>query len=271
MIGSLLAALALAYAAVLALAYAFQPHLVYFPTRELVADPAAVGLKYEDVRLETEDGVRLHGWFVPARQARATLLFLHGNAGNISHRLDSLRIFHGLGVDVLIIDYRGYGQSDGRPSEEGTYRDARAAWRHLVQARGAPPERIVVFGRSIGAAIAAALAVEHRPGALILESGFTSIPDLGADLYPWLPARWLARLHYDTRARLPRVAAPVLIVHSRDDEIIPFAHAEALYAAAREPKSLLVLRGSHNAGFMESGRSYIDGLAGFLDRHLPGG
>lgn len=149
--------------------------------------------------------------------------FLHGNAGNISHRLDSLRIFHGLGLDVLILDYRGYGRSEGRPSEEGTYRDARAASRYLVEARGVAPERIVVFGRSIGAAIAAALAVEQRPAALILESGFTSVPDLAADLYPWLPARRLARLHYDTRARLPHVTVPVLIVHSRDDEIISFS------------------------------------------------
>lgn len=269
MIGSLLAALAVAYAAVLALAYAFQSHLVYFPTRELIADPSAIGVSYEEVGIETQDGLRLHGWFIPAREARATLLFLHGNAGNISHRLDSLRIFHGLGLEVLIVDYRGYGRSEGRPSEEGTYHDARAAWRYLVDERGVAPERIVLFGRSIGAAIATALAVERRPGALILESGFTSIPDLAGDLYPWLPARWLARLHYDTRARLPEIAAPALIVHSRDDEIIRFAHAEALYAAAREPKALLVLRGTHNTGFLESEQRYVDGLAAFLSEHLP--
>lgn len=270
MIGSLLAALAVAYAALLAAAYAFQAHLVYFPARELVADPSAIGLQYEEVGFATEDGLRLHGWFVPAPRPRATLLFLHGNAGNISHRLDSLRIFHGLGLDVLIFDYRGYGRAEGRPSEQGTYRDARAAWRHLVEERGVAPERIVLFGRSIGAAVAAALAVERRPAALILESGFTSIPDLAAELYPWLPARRLARLRYDTRARLPAISAPVLIVHSRDDEIVPFAHAEALYAATREPKSLLVLRGSHNTGFLESGRRYVEGLADFLREHSVG-
>ena len=267
MIGGLIAALALAYGTVLALAYVFQPHLVYFPARELVADPSAIGIRYEDVSLLTEDGLRLHGWFVPARKPRAVLLFLHGNAGNISHRLDSLRIFHDLEVDVLIFDYRGYGRSEGRPSEEGTYRDAVAAWRYLVEKRGVAPERIVLFGRSIGAAIAAALAVDRQPGALILESGFTSIPDLAAELYPWLPARRLARVRYDTRSRLPRVTAPVLIVHSRDDEIIAFTHAQALYAAAREPKSMLELRGTHNSGFLESGLSYVEGLGAFLRKH----
>jgi fermentation-respiration switch protein FrsA (DUF1100 family) len=244
-----------------------------------VASPQDIGLGYESVWLTAGDGVRLHGWYLPADDGRAadgahaangqhaTLLFLHGNAGNISHRLDSLRIFHRLGLSVLIFDYRGYGQSEGSPSEEGLERDARAAWEHLTRVRGVAPESIVVFGRSMGAALAAGLAAEQRPAALIIESAFTSVPDLAAQHYWWVPARSLARLRFDTREALARVRAPVLVVHSEDDEIVPFAHGEALYAAAREPKSLLRLRGDHNGGFMLSGDDYVHGLSQFLDAH----
>ena len=152
----LLAAALLAYSILVLLACALQPKLLYLrsvPGRELEAAPSDAGLPFDQVRIETADGVRLHGWFLPAQLARATLLFFHGNAGNISHRLDSLRIFHDLGLSVLIIDYRGFGRSEGTPSERGTARDARAAWRYLVTERSAEPERIVVFGRSLGAAI----------------------------------------------------------------------------------------------------------------------
>jgi uncharacterized protein len=179
----------------------------------------------------TADGEELDAWFVPARRERAVLLFFHGNAGNISHRLDSLRIFHGLGLSVLIIDYRGYGRSTGRPTEQGTYEDARAAWRHLVEERGVPPERIVVFGRSLGGAVAAWLAARTRPAGLIVESAFRSVPSLRPRLYWFLPVRRLARSSTRWSAARP-VQAPVLVVHSREDEIIPFRHGEALFAAA---------------------------------------
>ncbi len=237
-------------------------HLPNLPGRTLVATPERMGLDYEDVAFEAEDGVTLHGWFLPAQAERGTLLFFHGNAGNISHRLDSLRIFHDLDYSVFIIDYRGYGRSEGRPSEEGLYADARAAWDYLVSERGIDPERIVAFGRSLGAAVAACLARERRLGGLILESGFTSVPDLGADLYPWLPVRWLARLEYDARACVAEVDVPVLVVHSPDDEIIPFHHGEALAEAAGA--ELLRIRGDHNTGFLRSGDLYRRGLDRFL-------
>lgn len=272
--GSLVFAAAVFYGTLLLGLYLVQERLLFVtgpPGRELVASPQAIGLRYEDVWLTSDDGVRLHGWYLPAGDARATLLFLHGNAGNISHRLDSLRLFNRLGLSVLILDYRGYGRSDGAPSEEGLLRDARAAWDHLVDARGETPDRIVVFGRSMGAAVAAALAAQRQPGALILESGFTSVPDLAAELYWWAPVRWLARLRFPTRDALAAVRAPVLIVHSVDDDIVPFGHGEALYAAANEPKAMLRMRGDHNRGFLLTGQAYVDGLAAFLDTHLAAG
>lgn len=260
-----------AYGILLSALYFGQANLLYLPdipSRDLTASPLDIGLAYETVALDTRDGVRLHGWYIPARGARGTLLFFHGNAGNISHRLDSLRIFHGLGLNVLIFDYRGYGRSEGRPGEEGIRLDALAAWRHLVETRGEAPARIVLFGRSLGAAVAAWLAARESPGALILESAFISVPDLAAELYWWLPARSLARLDYATRDYLAGVRCPVLVVHSPEDEIIPYRHGRALYAAARQPKAFLELRGDHNAGFLLTGTAYPAGLDAFLSIHL---
>lgn len=248
-----------------------QSRLLYqadFPTRDLVTTPARIDLVYEDINLRTEDGVLIHGWWLPHPQPRGALLFFHGNAGNISHRLDSLRIFHNLGLGVLIIDYRGYGQSEGSPSEEGTYLDAEAAWRHLTEDRGIPAQEIVLFGRSLGGAVAAWLAALEQPAGLIVESGFTSVPDLAAQLYPFIPVRLLVRFDYDTRAGVAAMQNPVLIIHSRDDDIIPFSHGEALHAAAPVAHDMLVLRGGHNDGFIVSHADYVRGLDAYLDRVL---
>ncbi|MDH3526857.1 MAG: alpha/beta hydrolase [Gammaproteobacteria bacterium] len=261
----------LVYCALALYLYLMQPRLLYYPDlpgRELAATPADIGLEYEPVTLVTEDGVRLGAWFIPRSGARGTLLFLHGNAGNISHRLDSIRLFHELGLAILILDYRGYGESEGTPSEAGTYQDADAAWRYLVEQRRSAPRDIVVFGRSLGAIIAAELAARTRPGALIMESAFTSVPDMAATLYPWLPVRLLSRYHYDALKPLARTRCPLLIAHSRADEIIPFTHGQRLFEHAREPKQFLELRGGHNDGFLETGQDYIDGLERFLSEHL---
>ncbi|MDH3378639.1 MAG: alpha/beta hydrolase [Gammaproteobacteria bacterium] len=252
------------YALINAVVYVMQPRLVFFPTRALDATPAEIGLHYEDVTLDADDGVSLHGWFVPAVDATATVLFFHGNAGNISHRLDSIRIFHDLDLNVFILDYRGYGRSTGRPSETGTYADAAAAWGYLTGTRDLPANQIVLFGRSLGGAVATWLAAEHRPGALILESTFTSIPDLAAEYYPLLAVRWLARIRYDNHSRIARLTSPLLLIHSRDDELIRFAHAERLYSAAAEPKHLLEIHGGHNDGFLLSGDSYSRELRSFI-------
>jgi hypothetical protein len=259
------------YVALVLILFFFQSHLLYLPnvpSRDVVATPDDAGLAYESVTITTEDGVTLDGWFIPGRPARGALLFFHGNAGNISHRLDSLKIFNELGLTTLIFDYRGYGRSGGQPSEEGTHRDAEAVWRFVTEGRRVPAREVVLFGRSLGAAVATHLATRHTPGALIIESAFTSIPDLAAEVYPFLPARWLARFRYSTQADLASVSCPLLIVHSRDDEIIPFAHGQRLFAAANEPKRLLELRGGHNDGFLVSRRIYTDGLHTFLEAHL---
>jgi hypothetical protein len=249
-----------------------QSRLLYYPdlpSRAIVATPERVGLAYETVEIRTEDSVRLHGWYLPANgDTRGVLLFFHGNAGNISHRLDSLKIFSDLGLDVLIFDYRGYGRSEGEVSEQGTYLDAQAAWRYLTDGRRISEKNIVLFGRSLGAAIAAQLATRHNPSALIMESGFTSAPDLAAPYYPLFPVRLLARFRYSARDYLKSVRCPVLIVHSLDDEIVPIQHGRELFAAAHEPKEFLEIQGGHNDGFLVSRQSYVAGLDAFLTQYL---
>jgi fermentation-respiration switch protein FrsA (DUF1100 family) len=157
-----------------------------------------------------------------------------------------MALFHRLGFSALVLDYRGYGKSEGRPSEEGTYRDARAAWRHLVEARGTPPDAIVVWGRSLGGAIAAALARERTPRLLVLESAFTSLREVAAHLYPWAPTGLLLGNRYPTEGFLRQVRSPVLVMHSPDDELAPYAHGLRLFERASPPKRFLPIRGRHN-------------------------
>jgi uncharacterized protein len=262
---------ALGYGAFAGFMYLMQPRLLYYPnlpTRELTATPARAGLDYQTVTLQTGDGVRLSAWFIPHPAPRATLLFFHGNAGNLSHRLESIRLFHDLDIAVFIIDYRGYGQSEGSPTEAGTYRDAAAAWHYLVDERHIAPQEIVIFGRSLGGAIAAELASRTWPAALIIESAFTSVPNMAARLYPWLPVRWLSRYRYDTRKALEAITCPVLIIHSREDDIIPYAEGEQLFVHAREPKRFLELLGGHGNGFLVSREVYTRGIDNFLDRYV---
>jgi hypothetical protein len=261
-----------AYGAVVLYMFLGQTRKVYLPdlpSRALTTTPADLHLAFDNVWLGTDDGLRLHGWYVPAEHERAAVLYFHGNSGNISQRLDSIRILNALRLSVLLFDYRGFGQSEGRPSEEGTHRDALAAWTYLVQQRRIAPQRLVFLGRSLGASMAAWLATQRAVAALVVESTFTSVPDLAAEFYWWLPARRLARFEYATRDYLAAVRCPVLVAHSREDEIIPYRHGEALFAAAPEPKQWLQLRGDHENGFILSGEHYIRGLDRFLNRYLP--
>lgn len=270
MLLSLLTILTLAYGGIAALLFFSQENLAYYPQigREIQSTPRDHGLDYEPLTLTTADGERLGAWFIPARHAHGTALILHGNAGNISHRMDTIAMFHRLGYSVLIFDYRGYGRSTGQPSEEGLYRDAQTAWDHLTRQRGIAPQRIVLFGESLGGAVAAWLAAREQPGALVLSSVFTSAPDLAADLYPWLPTKWLVRMHYDTRAALAQTSCPVLVAHSPDDEIIPFRHGQRLFEAAPDPKVFLQLAGGHNDGFIFMRPAWVGVLAEFLDKHI---
>jgi fermentation-respiration switch protein FrsA (DUF1100 family) len=225
------------------------------------------GLKYENVSIRSEDGETLHAWWIPADDARRTVLVFHGNAGNISHRIDYARMFRTLGYNTLLVDYRGYGQSTGSPSEEGTYRDAMASWRWLVDTRGLRPAEIVVFGESLGGPVGCWIAAREKPRALVLASTFTSLPDLGAEVYRFLPVRLLSRFKYDTRECLGKVSAPVLVLHSPRDDIVPYAHGEALYAAAREPKHFLQLAGGHNDGFVHTRSEWVKALGEWLARY----
>ena len=272
MLGELLIPLAIAYGAVLVLVYLFQSHLVYFPGtgREAVVNPQSFGLRYESVSIRTADGETLDAWWVPAENARGVVLFFHGNAGNISHRIEYLQMFHRLRYSTLIVDYRGYGKSTGTPSEDGTYRDAEAAWDHLRHARLARPQDILIAGESLGAAVATWLAAEKSaepPRAVLLFSTFTSVPDLGAQVYWFLPVRLLSRFDYDNLANLKRIRAPVFVAHSRDDDIVPYAHGRRLFEAAAEPKAFLEMRGGHNDGFIFMRPEWVAELGAFLDRH----
>ncbi len=266
-------ALVFAYAVIVLLMFLGQNRLLFIPGlpgRDLVATPERLGLDYDDLAIETADGEHLHAWYLPGQDnADLIVVIFHGNAGNISHRLDTLRIWHELGLSTLIFDYRGYGRSTGRPSEAGTYRDAEAVWAQVL-GLGYAPEQTILFGRSLGGAVAVWLTknleqTRQRPGGLIIESSFTSAPDLAAELYPWLPVRWLARIRYPSEERLSEIRTPVLVVHSPTDEIIPFHHGEALYRAAAGRSALLELDGDHNTGFLASGRRYTDGLRQFLE------
>ncbi|MBN2139856.1 MAG: alpha/beta hydrolase [Desulfovibrionaceae bacterium] len=255
---------ALGWVCLAAFVYFFQAGMVFFPTKGLVAGPGDVGLEHEEVVFSDSRGLKLHGWFVPAARARAAVLFCHGNAGNMSNRLETLALLNRLGLSVFIFDYAGYGRSQGRPSEPGTYADARAAWDWLTKVKGAAPSEVVIMGRSLGAAVAADLAARVRPAGLILESAFTSAADLGAEIYPFLPVRMLCRFKYDTLARLRDIDCPVLIAHSPEDEVAPFEHGRRLFEAYGGKKTFLRLSGGHNAGLIESGEDYARGLDGFF-------
>jgi fermentation-respiration switch protein FrsA (DUF1100 family) len=297
MIWSVLVPVAIAYAVLLVAVFVFQSRLVFYPGigRETLLSPEAYGLKHESMEIRTADGETLHAWWVPADGARGVVLFFHGNAGNISHRLDYLSMFNRLRYTTLIVDYRGYGRSTGTPSEEGTYRDAEAAWDYLRHARLTQPRDVVVAGESLGGAVATWLAARKSltpaplpsgegrleipsprmgeghgmgegPRAVLLFSTFTSVNDLGAQVYWFLPVRLLSRIGYDNLENLKRIHAPVFIAHSRDDDIVPYSHGTRLFEAAHEPKAFLEMRGGHNDGFVFVRQEWVAQLAAFLER-----
>jgi hypothetical protein len=230
-----------------------------------------VGLAYEEVRFAAADGTALHGWFLPGDAGRPLVVFCHGNAGNISHRLESLDLLHGLGLSVFIFDYRGYGQSAGTPSEEGTYADARGALAWLRQ-RGWTPAQMVYFGESLGAAVAVQLALEHPPAGLVLEAPFTSIAAMGRHHYLLLHLLlgWLLDARYDNLDKIDRVRSPLLIIQGEADSIVPPAMARRLYEAAGGPKTLRLIPGAnHNdllftggSAYREAWREFLTALAG---------
>lgn len=261
--------LVVAWAVLNGLMYVQQPAIIFYPIRNLDVTPTAWGLEYEDVNFRAADGVMLHGWYIPRRGASRTVLFFHGNAGNISHRGDSIAIFHRLGLNVFIFDYRGYGRSEGRPGESGLHADGRAAWNYLTGARALPANRIVVFGRSLGGAVAARVAAEVQPGAVILESTFSSARDFAHLAFPLLSRLVVLRYHFNTAQHLEVLRRPLLVLHSPEDEIMPFTLGEKVFAAAHDPKMFVTLRGDHNNGFLLSQPGYEQAIGKFLATHLP--
>jgi len=247
-----------------------EPRMIYYPNRQIDQTPELVGLKYDDVTLTTSDGLKINGWFLPARTNSAlTVLLFHGNAGNISHRLEKLAALHDLDVNTFIIDYRGYGRSEGKPDEQGTYLDARAAYNYLVTQRKVTPHSVIVYGESLGSAIAADLATKVEIGGLVLEEAFTSIGDVGQKMFPFYPVRWLVRNKYDTLSKMPRIKVPLLIFHSLDDELFNMRHAQRLLAAANDPKQLVELRGHHNDAFLVSATTYHAAMQKFFASLKP--
>jgi hypothetical protein len=230
----------------LLLLYVMQPGMVFQPWAELVMTPDAVGLVFEDIRIPVADHESIHAWYFPAKQAEVTVLFCHGNAGNISHRLETAAFLVDQHCNALIFDYRGYGISDGTPSEENVYRDAAAAYAWLTTEKGVPAEQIVIMGRSLGGAVAVDLAARVNCRALILESTFSSAADMARELFPFLPVHLLLRFQFDSVSKIGKVSVPILMVHSPDDEIVPFAFGRKLFAAAPEPKSFVEISGGHN-------------------------
>ena len=239
--------------------------IVFFPDPHLVGTPQDVGLEYEDVWFEAADGVQLHGWWVPVAGA-PFLVWLHGNAGNISHRLENIKLLHDLvGVQVFIFDYREYGRSQGRISREGTFLDAAAAYRYVAETREVPAEDIVLFGRSLGTALATDLAVKHPCRGLILESAFTNSSDMAKMLAPFL-FDWRPRVPYDNLGKIAQVKAPVLIIHGSEDEIIPVEMGRRVFAAANSPKDLYIIPGAHhNDTYGVGGEDYFNRLKAFID------
>jgi fermentation-respiration switch protein FrsA (DUF1100 family) len=247
------------------LLYLMQPSMVFYPYPDLVETPAEWGLEYEEVYLSSRDGVKLHGWYIPRNKAEEVVLFLHGNGGNISHRGASIEIFNRIGLNILIIDYRGYGKSEGSPGEKGLYEDARTAWRYLIEQRGFKTEQIILFGRSLGAAVATKLAAEVGPKTVILESAFSRSRDMANTMMPIVSRIAVMRYPFNSMGRIKDIHARLLMLHSPDDEIIPYDLGKKLFQAANEPKQFVELKGDHNNGFMLSQPKYEQALAKFIN------
>ncbi len=244
----------------------FEQRTVYQPTTRLDATGDELGFPREDVWLVTSDRVKLHAWYYPEKRGGTKRVFLvcHGNGGNISHRMEWYDVLLREGAGVFAFDYRGYGRSGGKPSEQGTYADAEAAYDWLID-RGYRAGQIVALGESLGGGVASELALRRPVAGLVLQSTFTSAGDLGAELFPWLPVRTLGRIKYDTRAKLPGITVPVLILHSPEDTTIPLHHGRRNFEVANEPKRFHELRGDHNDALFTDRDAFVTGIREFVE------
>ena len=242
----------------------FENAMIYIPSRQMYAHPGTYGLAWEKLTLTASDGVSLRAWFIPSdRKDAQVLLCLHGNGGNLSDRVEKMKLFHSAGAAQLWVDWRGYGESAGSPSEAGLYRDAQAAWEWLASAKSIPASRIVLYGESLGCGPAVEMALRRKAAGLIVDSGFTSVPDMARLILPWFP-RLLIKTRFDNLSKLPRVQVPTLFLHSPEDDIVPYEMARRNFAAAGGRKRFVDLRGSHNEGFLDAGESYPAAVRDFL-------
>ena len=260
------------YLVLLVLLRVYESRLIYFPgaERALTPPPPSLDLPVQRVEFTSDDGVRLVGWIMPASPGDLWLLICHGNAGNLS-QFDRPRHYaglHALGLNLFAFDYRGYGESEGSPSENGLYRDAEASYRYLRERYKLPADRIVLFGHSLGSAVAIDLASRVPAAGLIVEGGFTSALDRGQELYPYIPVRWIARSRFASREKIARVTMPKLFLHARRDEVIPIAHGRALYEAAPPPKSFVELEGGHGDAFDADSATYFGSIRQFVRGQL---
>ena len=239
---------------------------IFFPEPLIGATPESAGLAFEDVYVTTSDGVRVNGWYVPAEGATITLLWFHGNAGNLSDRVHQLRQLHDqLRVNIFMIDYRQYGRSEGEVSEAGTYLDAEAALAFLRGRPGASEHRIVYYGQSLGSAVAVELARRAPPDGLILEAPFLSIQEMARAAVPLLPVGALISTKYDSLSKIGAIHVPLLILQGDQDEVVPYAHGRRLFAAANQPKRFYTIAGAHhNDTYLAGGEGYFDALRTFL-------
>lgn len=222
-----------------------EPRSIFYPARSVAATPAALGLAFEDVFIKTEDNVTINAWLIKSSTGRGTLIFCHGNAGNIGDRLEKILLFHQMGLNILIIDYRGYGKSQGQPNEAGIYKDAVAAYDYLRSRKDIDHSSIIGYGDSLGGAVVIDLATKRDLAALIVHSSFTSAADMARTIYPFIPS-FLLDTKMNSVAKVRTIAIPKLFIHSRADEIVPFRLGERLYQAAAQPKEFLELSGGHN-------------------------
>ncbi len=268
---AMIACAAVSYLAVCVYVYAAQDSMVFKPSKDFAALPDKARLPYEDIRIHGKDGVSLSAWHFPLEGSKATVLFLHGNSWNMGRFVTTAELYRKLGLACLMIDYRGYGSSSGKPSEEGLYADAESAYRWLTEERKTPSGRIVIAGRSLGGALAARLAAKLPCAGLSLESAFTSLDDEGSYFHPFLPIRLLSKYRFDTAADLAKASCPLLVVHSRDDKTVPFAFGKRLFELApAKPKSFVELRGSHNDCYFESGDAYPEAFKDFAGSCVSG-
>ena len=268
-----------AVAAALVLMAVFEDSLIFFPTTypdgewDVEAVARGSGCIVEDCSYESEDGVRLHSWWcrrTGSEPGGPVILFFHGNAGNLSHRADlMIELANRVRAEVVVAGYRGYGRSEGKPSEEGLYADARAAWGYVTVDRGVVPGRVVVFGKSLGGGVAVNLASETDPAGLIVESSFTSIPDMAARHYPFVP-KFVIRTRMESLAKIGGIGCPLLVIHSRADEVVPFELGRKLFEAAAEPKTFYEVVGAgHNETWLVGGQSYFEAIARFVGEIHP--